>query len=389
MSLKSSWKRVRVAFAFAVAAGAFGMASNFIGCGSSNTTTTYATTDPYLYNVYYPSDIAYSTVYWTDDWYYAGLYAVNYPYPVGNGTAGTNGGAGTNGTMITAGTAGTTGAAGITGAAGAAGSTIATGGTGGSTTATGGTGGSTTATTNGVTTAGDTIRALARGDSICPNQITVTPKSAPPPCTGGPTSVRAGVTIVFNGCQTPGGGTISGTVDVTATHTASTTVCDATTIITMSHTTTISNLSYTGPGGAKLVIPSQTDMGMSTYNFGQTPTTVALSLNGQLQVFDAGGGLTADHNFTGTSTFSFGGSTSNYTIDGDLTTTDNRTQNVGTTITVTGLKRATTCCRPVGGTISIVQTSGTAGPGTHTWTFGPTCGAAAVDGTAATLPACI
>jgi hypothetical protein len=382
MSLIPSWKRVRLAFAFAVAAGAFGVASNFVGCGSSGTTTTYATTDPYLYTVYYPADVGYSTVYWTNDWYYAGLYAVNYPYPVGTGTAGTGGGA--------AGST-STGAAGettTTGAAGAAGSTVATGGTGGSI-ATGGTGGSTTTTTTAVTTAGDAIRALARGDTICPNQVTVTPKSAPPPCTGGPTSVRAGVTIVFNGCQTPGGGTINGTVDVTATHTASTAVCDATTIITMSHTTTITNLSYTGASGSKLVIPSETNMGMTTYNFGQTPATVAMSLNGQLQTFDASGGISADQNFTGTATFSFGGSTSSYTIDGGLSTVDNRTPGVGTTITVTGLKRTTTCCRPVGGTIGIVQTSGTTGPGTHTWTFGPTCGAAAVDGTSATLPACI
>jgi hypothetical protein len=354
MSLRSSWTRIKYVFAFAVVVGTAGAATNFVGCG---TNTTYATTDPYLYTAYYPADVAYSTVYWTDDWYYPSLYAIYGP-PTTTGAAGVNG-------------------------------NVATGGTGGTTTTgTGGTGG--TGTAAGVlTTAGDAVRALARGESVCPGQITVTPKTAPPACTGGPTSSRAGVTIVFTACQTPGGAVLDGMIDVSSSRTASSPTCDSTTSITLSHTTTITNLSYTNAAGARLVIPSQTGMGTTTFAFGQTPPTVALTYTGQLKTYGNGGGtLTSDHNYTGTVSFSFGGSNTGYTVDGGITVADNRAAGSGSTITVMGLKRITSCCRPVGGTISLNQT-GPTGPGTHLWVFGPSCGEATVDGSGATLPACI
>ena len=366
MSLKSSWTRIKFAFAFAVAVGTAGAVTNFVGCGT--TTTTTATTTPYLYTSYYPADVAYSTVYWADDWAYTGLYALYAPNPVT-----TTGAAGTGVTV--------TGAAGVVGTAGAPGQVAV---------ATGGNGGTTVVTTTGavITTAGDVVRALARGESVCPGQVTVTPKTSAPACTGGPTASRAGVTIVFTACQTPGGATIDGMIDTAATRTASTTACDSTTSIMLAHTATITNLTYTDAAGNKLIIPSMTETGMTTYTFGQTPPTVALNFTGELQTFASGGAMTADHNFTGTSTFSFGGSATGYTVDGGLTVVDNLMAGAGSTVTVTGLQRVTTCCRPVGGTVGIVQTSGS-GPGSHTWTFSSTCGDATIDGTSTTLPACI
>jgi hypothetical protein len=382
MNLKSSWTRIKYVFAFAVVAGAAGAVTNFVGCG---TTTHYATTDPYLYTVYYPADVAYSTVYWTDDWYYPSLYAVYGPPP--NPTV-TSGSGGVSGTVATGGTGGhitTTGTGGAGGAAGVPG-TVATGGTGGATTTgTGGTGGATTAGV--ITTAGDVVRALARGESVCPRQLTVTPKTGAAACAGG--STRAGVTIVFTSCQTPGGATLDGTIDVSSTRTGSTTGCASTTTITLSHTTTITNLSYTNAAGARLVIPSQTSMGTTTYAFGTTPPTVALNFTGQLQTFGNGGGtMTSDHNYTGNLTFTFGGSNTGYQTDGGVTIMDNRAAGSGSTVTVTGLKRVTSCCRPVGGTISLSQ-NGPTGPGSHVWGFGPMCGQATVDGSGAMLPACI
>jgi hypothetical protein len=362
MSLKSSWTRIRYLFAVAVVAGTIGAVTNFVGCGTSST---YATTDPYLYTVYYPADVAYSTVYWADDWYYPSLYAIytpSSPNPVTTGTAGSNG-------------------------------VAPTGGMGGTIVSTGGAGGSTVVTDGGVTTggvlttAGDAIRALARGESVCPGAITVSPKTAPPACTGG--TMRAGATIVFNACQTPGGATLDGMIDVSSTRSANSATCTTATVISLSHTTTITNLSYTNAAGQRLIIPSQTGMGSTRYTFGQTPATVALSFTGQLQTYrSAGNSITSDHNYTGNLTFSFGGSNMGYTVDGGVTVMDNRAPGSGSTVTVTGLKRVSTCCRPIGGTIGLSQV-GPTGPGTHVWSFGPACGESTIDGTGATLPACI
>jgi hypothetical protein len=354
-----------------VTVGTIGVVANFGGCSNSNTTPvatgTVATVDPYLYTVYYPADVAYGSVYWADSWAYPTLYQI-YPAPTTmTGAAGTTGT-----TVVTA-----TGAAGAGGHAGA--TVVVVTKTDGGTT-----------TTAVVTTAGDAIRALARGESVCPGKVTVTARMAAAGCTGGPTAqVRSGATIVFNGCTTAGGGTLNGTVDISATRTASTAVCSASTMISLSHTTTITNLSYVGPSGRALVIPSQTGTGMSTYTFGTTPATIALNYQGELQTFTApGGSMTSDHNYTAMVSYSFSGSTSSYTANGTVNAVDNLMSGATSSINVTNLQRVTSCCRPVGGTIGIMSTSGT-GIGSHTVGFGPSCGEATVDGTTTTLSTCI
>ena len=182
---------------------------------------------------------------------------------------------------------------------------------------------------------------------------------------------------------------LDGMIDVSSTRTASAATCDSSTTITLSHTTSVTNLSYTNAAGQRLIIPSQTGMGTTTYTFGQTPPTIALSFTGQLQTYaTAGGNITSDHNYTGNTMFTFGGSQTGYQVDGGITIMDNRAAGSGSTVTVTGLKRVTTCCRPVGGTISLTQV-GPTGPGTHVWSFGPSCGESTIDGSGATLPACI
>jgi hypothetical protein len=344
MRLRAIWTRVKYAFAFAGAIGAAGTAFGFPACTGS--TTVVPTTDSFLYTSYYPADVAISGVYWAAPWAYDSLYVL------ADGAHGSDaGGFGPGDGVPTAPTA------------------------------------TTTAVPITVTTAGDAIRALARGQSLCPGQVTVTPRLSPSPCTGGGPE-RSGVTIVFNGCQTPGGGTISGTVDVTATRTASTAACDATTSITLTHTTTISNLDYTGISGGRLLIPTQTDTGTNLYTFGATPGHVSVSSTGQLQIFARDGSQTSDHGFTGTATFSFGGSETGYTVDGNVAITDNRASGQATAATLTGLERIVSCCRPVGGSVTLTQTTGLS-PGTHVWAFGPSCGDLMVDGQDASLPLCI
>jgi hypothetical protein len=348
-----------------------GIAIGYVGCGSDNNGATVSTAyeSPYLYTSTYPADVAYSSMYWANDWGYPTLYLdapaqYGAPAPAAPST-------GVGGAMAAMGMGGATGAAGATGA-----------------------GGATSANTGAprFASAADLIRALARGDTtICPGQVTVTPKTGPSACTAGVSAgaqVRAGVTIVFNGCQIPDAGTVSGTVDVASTRTASPPECGAGATITLSHTTTITNLVYTAPGGSRVAIPSQTDTGTNTFTFGQTPPTVKISSTGQLQIYGPDGTLTSDKNHQGERTFSFAGSTTSYNVDGTVNVTDNQLSGVSAAMTLTGLTRVSTCCRPTGGTLQIVRTGGTF-PGTHTWTFSPTCGSAMVDGKSVTLPDCI
>jgi hypothetical protein len=328
MRIMSSWSRLKSVLATAAVLGAVGVVSDFVGCSNNPNTvpvTSYGTVDPYLYTTYYPADVAYSSVYWADSWAYPTLYQT------------------------------TTGAQ--------------------------------TTTGNVVTTAGDAIRALARGAAVCTGQATVTPKMVTLPCTGGPASVLGGVTIAFNNCQTAGGGVLNGTVDVTATRTASSTTCSSTTMITLSHSTTVTNLSFMGADGRKLLIPSQTGMGMSTYAFGTAPATIALNYQGQLQTFATDGSTSSDHSYTAMNSFTFGGSTSSYTVNGTLNVVDNLLAGAATSITATNLQRTTSCCRPVAGTINITSTGAV---GSHVVVFGSSCGEATLDGAvSATLPSCI
>src|SRR5450631_4461484 len=126
------------------------------GCGSSTTgTVAYTYEDPYLYSYYYPADLAYTGYYGADSWNYA-VYYSSPGLPAGSAAA----------TVID---------------------------------------------NSGRPSLGSTLRALIRGESVCPGQVTVTPKTAPPACTGSAqASVKNGITAVFAGCQLTGGGKLDG-----------------------------------------------------------------------------------------------------------------------------------------------------------------------------------
>lgn len=284
----------------------------------------YVFWDPYLYDYYWTADLAYSSWYWVDAWDYGLLYART--AQEGTGT--------------------------VRGGLGAA------------------------------------IRALARGEMICPNQVTVSPKTGQRACaTQDATSYRSGATIVFNGCQLPDGGRVDGTIDIQGTQTASDAACTpGATIITTSHTATISGLTYTSPSGARLVIPNQVDMGTTTYPLGSTPNTTNITSMGQTQTYAAGGGMISSRTFNGSRSFTYSPSTRSYAVDGTITSQD--PQGDTTVLTGVGITRVPDCCRPVGGTLTVNRTGGTF-PGMNTWTFGPTCGAATFNGQTASLPACL
>jgi Tfp pilus assembly protein FimT len=235
---------------------------------------------------------------------------------------------------------------------------------------------------------GDMIRALARGEAVCPGQVTVTPRMATPACDNPDVEeIRSGVTIEFTGCQTANGGTITGTIDVQTERMASEATCGPNTRISLSHTTRMTNLSFTGPDGRRLLVPNQTDTGNNTYNYGQLPAMVSFNSSGRIQVFDAGGTLRTDHNHNGTRSLSFSSANRSYTVSGTVNTQDVAT-GASASMMTTGLTRTSDCCHPTGGTLTVNRTGGTS-PGTHTWQFGPTCGGVTFDGTAITAPECL
>jgi hypothetical protein len=233
------------------------------------------------------------------------------------------------------------------------------------------------------------ISTMANGGTVCPGQATMTTQSGTPACaTAGTTSARTGLNIVFSGCQLPGGGTVDGTVDVKLTRTASDTSCNAATTIALGYTETLTNLTYTGTAGAKLVLPNQMSTATLDFPLGSTAATVTIASNGELQIVAPDGTMTSDRTFNGSQTFSsISTADQSYTVGGMLTVQD-KTGGASATMTGIGLARTTSCCRPTAGTLSINRTGGTA-PGQHTWTFTSTCGSAMFDGKAVTLPACL
>jgi len=303
------------------------------GCGEGTTSTVaYSYEDPYLYTYYYPADLAYTGYYAADSWAYATYYAARGAVP---------------GSVEAA----------------------------------------TVINNSGRPSLGSTLRALIRGESVCPGQVTVTPKTAPPACTGSAlTSVNNGITVVFNGCQLSGGGKLDGTFDVQATKTASASVCASDTMITLNYTTTATNLVYTSPEGARISIPSQTDTGTASYVFGQNATSTTFNSTGEAQFFNTSGTMIADLGYGGMRTLTFPGNQT-YTIDGTVNVQDRMTAGASATLAGAGVQRSQGCCRPTAGTLTVTRVGGRA-PGQHVWAFQSTCGSVKLDGSTVTLPAC-
>jgi hypothetical protein len=321
MNSKSHYINIAAAALALAAAGA-------TGCTNDNngvvTTSSVAYDDAYLYDGYYPADVAYASSYWAYPWDLGGFYYL------GGGDAAT--------------------------AAGAGGEALA-----------------------------GAIKALARGQAVCPGQVTVTEKTSAVVCATNAAGARAGVTIQFNNCAVSGG-TINGGIDVTGTATASDQTCSATTMIMLSHTSTFTNLSLTGADGRKLVIPNQTNTGMTTFTFGANPTTTNIKTNGELQFLDNAGTVVSDHTYMGDNNFTFSG-TSSYSVTG-TTTVQEKTGGASATITRQSLTRSGSCCRPTSGTLTVNRMNGLF-PGQADWSFGPGCGQVMRNGTTAQMPACM
>ena len=345
------------------------------GCGSSTTSSDVAYEDDYAGDYYYPADTAYSGVY-AGGWGYYGIYAAT---PTSQPAALLDGGR----VSIDGGHVSIDGGSikfdggsiSVDGGHVVVSVDAGHAGDGG--------GGKVSGSTTVRAAVGQAIREAALGGVVCAGQATVTPKSGTTIC-----GVSAsGVNIVFSGCQLSGGGTVDGTVDVQITRAATDTTCNSATTITLGYTSTITNLTYTGTGGAKIVIPNEMSTSTLTYSFGQAPTTASIQTNGEIQRFASGGSMSSDRTYTGTYDISsISLADQSYNVGGMLNVTDK----AGGTATFTGtnIARSTSCCRPTGGTLSVSRTGGTHS-GSHTWTFSSTCGSAVLDNKTVTLPACL
>jgi hypothetical protein len=309
------------------ASGGLALALIMTACASDGVvydSTYYAYEDPYLYDYYYTTDMFYSSYYWAYPWDY-GYYVYQ--------TTGDN-------------------------------------------------------QSNQRASIGTAVRALARGESICPGQVTVTPRTAPPACGAtGEDAVRSGANIVFDNCKLSDGAMLSGTVDVQTTRTASQPTCGANTTISLQVNVAIGSMTYVAPEGGRLVITNETDTASSTFPYNQTPTQVTVDSKGRLQLYNSSGTTLSDHNFQGHRTITYSAANKSYAVSGNLDTEDNLAGG-NATLTGTNITRTTGCCRPTGGTLMVDRTGGPR-PGQHTWTFGPSCGDARQDDRSLTLPACL
>jgi hypothetical protein len=234
---------------------------------------------------------------------------------------------------------------------------------------------------------GGLIRALARGETVCPEHVTVTPLMAPGGCAGGATGdVRSGVTVVFSGCPLADGSSVSGRFAVEVRRSAAETACSATTSITVVATGTATDLSLTGPTGVRVVVPEQVDTATATYGYGRAPGPLSIESRGRLEIHDRAGSLIADHGHLGVRRVVASPADGSYALSGNVNVEDNHSSATASLLG-TDLTRTGGCCRPTSGTLAVRRTGGSR-PGQHGWSFGPVCGQASYDGTPLTLPAC-
>jgi hypothetical protein len=237
-------------------------------------------------------------------------------------------------------------------------------------------------TTSGATQPGAVMRLLANAGGVCGSQVQITPRTSTG-CLrdGGVGDIRTGALISFNGCMLANGGRIDGTVDVTGAHALSDQDCDADTTVNVNYTARYTNLTYTTPDGARVVVPDATNVGNFTRKGNSGPTGLSVTMNGSLVRYDASNTVTSNHTFSGSRNYRYidGG----YVVNGSIAVQD-ALAGSQTTLTGVELTRTRDCCRPTSGNIIVAGRE----QDTDTWSWGPSCGQATLNGVDANLPAC-
>jgi hypothetical protein len=237
-------------------------------------------------------------------------------------------------------------------------------------------------TTDSSIDAASVMRALATGVSVCGSQASVVPRFSTS-CLkeGGVGEVRSGATISFNGCMLSNGGRIDGTVDITGAPTISDQNCDANTVVNVNYTSRYTNLTYTAPDGSRVVVPDATNVGSFTRKGNAGPGGLSVTVSGNLLRYDASNALLSNHGVSGSRNFRF--TDGGYVTNGTVAVQDALG---GSQATLTGveLTRSRDCCRPISGNVVVAGRE----RATDTWSFGPNCGDASLNGSSASLPAC-
>jgi hypothetical protein len=289
------------------------------GCGSSG----YYYYDPYAYSYgydyYYPADIAYANTYYADDMYSASGYVF----------------ASLERTMISA-------------------------------------------------TPGSTLRALASGESVCPGQVSVMTEPNSAPCSvGNEASLPAHTLIVFEDCEFSEQGKLDGALQIDASQTASDAECDADTVLDVHYSSMATDLSYTTPSGARVVLRRLTLTGDYARHLDALPAEVAVSVEGNLERYDEIGAMVLQATFSGSQSLVPLDAGQGYRLDGTLVMQDDA-DGQSVTVSSEGLTRTDACCHPTSGTLQVER----AKDDSDRWTFGPGCGELARDGESARVRDC-
>jgi hypothetical protein len=287
-------------------------------CGDSDDYYYDPYEDYYAYAYGYPADLAYADSYWVDDWY-APYYAYSSLDTRSKGTSNSDSPAGF-------------------------------------------------------------LRNLSLGEDLCPGQISVTPTPGSAQCSNSTAMTsnerRAGATMVFDGCALPSGGRLDGSLTIEGSQTFSDDICNNDTLVSVTYTSTSTNMSYTAPSGAKIVAPSLFRMGSYTRVLDGSPAAISVSSSGTLQRFASDGSLMVEATLSGTQNLTLDEEDpDSYRLDGTLKLTDT-TNARAVTIAGDDVLRIAGCCRPTDGTITVRSSPGD----TNTWRFGPSCGDLSLNG---------
>jgi hypothetical protein len=189
--------------------------------------------------------------------------------------------------------------------------------------------------------------------------------------------------IVFAHCQISEDRVLDGTLQIEASQSASDADCDADTLLDVHYESTATDLSYTTPSGAQVVLRRLTLTGDYTRSLDALPSEVAVAIDGDVERHDESGAVVAQTTVSGTQTLVPLGSDRGYRLDGTLVMNDN-VDGQSVTVSSSGLTRTDACCYPTGGTLEVQRADGD----TARWSFGPACGELARDGESARTRDC-
>ncbi|HVJ17275.1 MAG TPA: hypothetical protein VM686_17720 [Polyangiaceae bacterium] len=300
------------------------------GCGgdpevTGGTTVAAYPDNYYSYGYYYPADLAYSVPYYVDDWY-------NYPYLYSDTEA-------------------------------------------------------LPLTNPAQSMPGGVLRAIARGEDVCPGQVTVQVRKTEVGCGGDEDDLmQTGAFVTIDNCKLEDGGKLSGQMAVDSRRSVSNLECNVDTVVNVAYSGTFTNLSYTSPQGERTVISAMALEGAYTRLLNDRPAAISQTLTGKFKRYDDENKLAAEVDMAGTTAVVIGSPDDSwsYQLFGPLTFEDKVTDGTATA-RATGLAHQDDCCHPVGGTV-LISTGLDAGD--DLLEFGATCGQATLNGDKVELPPC-